>query len=330
MKLNKIFWCGAICCLLAFSRKKADFFALSYPSHWPKPAYDFARNPLSRQGVALGRQLFYDPILSRDSTVSCASCHLSFTAFTHVDHALSHGIEDRIGTRNSPALMNLAWANAFMWDGAVAHLDFQALAPITHPAEMDNRIERVVAKLAATPPYPALFQAAFGDPNITGERVLKALSQFELTLVSANAKYDRVALGTDTFTQQEQRGHRLFQQYCDRCHTAPLFTNANFERNGLPVDTALRDYGRMRITQRPADSLKFKVPTLRNIELSQPYMHDGRFRKLRDVLHFYATASALQPAPQLSSNEKTDLIAFLLTLTDQSFLFNPEFSFPNK
>ena len=330
MRLNNLYWCGAICCLLAFSREKADFFALPYPSHWPKPAYDFSRNPLSRQGVALGRQLFYDPILSRDSTVSCASCHLSFTAFTHVDHALSHGIEDRIGTRNSPALMNLAWANAFMWDGAVAHLDFQALAPITHPAEMDNRIERVVAKLAATPPYPALFQAAFGAPNITGERVLKALSQFELTLVSANAKYDRVALGTDTFTQQEQRGHRIFQQHCDRCHTAPLFTNANFERNGLPVDTALRDYGRMRITQRPADSLKFKVPTLRNIELSQPYMHDGRFRKLRDVLHFYATASTLQPAPHLSSNEKTDLIAFLLTLTDQSFLFNPEFSFPNK
>lgn len=317
-----------VLCLASFMVASSDPIALNFPKIWPKPSYEFSNNPLTKQGVELGRRLFYDPILSRDSTISCASCHLSFTAFTHVDHALSHGIEDRIGTRNSPALMNLAWANYFMWDGAVQHLDFQALAPIAHPAEMDYSIEKLVKKLAATPRYVPLFEAAFGSQAITGERVLKALAQFELTLISANAKYDRVLAGADQFTVQEENGYRLFKQHCAQCHVEPFFTNFEFEYNGLPMDTLLRDVGRMRITGNIADSLHFKVPTLRNVEFSQPYMHDGRFRKLRDVLHFYTTTTALKPSLQLNDREKTDLLAFLLTLTDRDFLFNPAFSFP--
>ncbi|MFN0035749.1 MAG: cytochrome-c peroxidase, partial [Saprospiraceae bacterium] len=306
--------------------------------HWPKPAYDFSKNPLTRQGIELGRRLFYDPVLSRDSTVSCASCHLSFTAFTHVDHALSHGIEDRIGTRNSLALTNLAWSRHFMWDGAVHHLDVQALAPIAHPAEMDHSIENVVKRLRSKPPssakasadkpYAALFLAAFGDSLVTGERLLKALSQFELTLISANSKYDRMIAGQDTFTRQEASGYRLFQKNCASCHVEPLFTNGGFEKNGLPLDTTLNDLGRMRVTQNPADSLRFKVPTLRNVEFSYPYMHDGRFRKLRDVVQHYATTTALGRKIELSATEKVDLVAFLLTLTDREFLFNPAFGFP--
>jgi cytochrome c peroxidase len=300
------------------------------PSHFPAPAYNFSNNPLTLAGVELGRRLFYDPVLSRDSTVSCASCHLSFTAFTHVDHALSHGIEDRIGTRNSPALMNLAWSSSFMWDGAVSHLDFQALAPISHPAEMDHSIGKVVEKLSSTSRYPPLFEAAFGGSEITGERVLKAISQFELTLVSANSKYDRMKLGLDTFSAQELNGYRLFQKNCAHCHTEPLFTSGGFEKNGLSADSLLRDVGRMRITGNAADSLLFKVPTLRNIEFSQPYMHDGRFKKLREVLHFYTSAAAAPLKIELSAAEKVDLTAFLLTLTDKEFLFNPAFSFPIK
>ncbi len=320
---------AAFCLLVsAVKMRPGDPVTLQYPAYWPQPAYDFSKNPLTRQGIELGRRLFYDPALSRDSTVSCANCHLSFTAFTHVDHALSHGIEDRIGTRNSLALTNLAWSRHFMWDGAVHHLDVQALAPIAHPAEMDNSIENVVKKLRSKPPYPALFRAAFGDSLVTGERLLKALSQFELTLISANSKYDRMVSGKDTFTQQEANGYRIFQKNCASCHAEPLFTNLGFEKNGLSLDTTLNDLGRMRVTQNPADSLRFKVPTLRNIEFSYPYMHDGRFKKLREVIHHYTTTTALERKIELSATEKVDLLAFLLTLTDREFLFNPAFGFP--
>jgi cytochrome c peroxidase len=320
------------CWLLAGSTWSGhpDPVELQYPKSWPKPVYDFSRNPLTRQGIELGRRLFYDPVLSRDSTVSCSSCHLSFTAFTHVDHALSHGIESRIGTRNSPALTNLAWSAYFMWDGAISSLDLQAVAPISHPAEMDHSIEKVVQRLQPSARYKALFDAAFGDTLVTRERLLKALAQFELTLISAGSKYDRVMAGQDTFSKQEQHGYAVFQKNCSSCHTEPLFTNRGFERNGLPLDSTLRDFGRMGVTHQPADSLKFKVPSLRNIEFSYPYMHDGRFKKLKDVMNHYAQTTALAQKIELSSNDKVDLTAFLLTLTDRSFLFNPAFSFPDK
>lgn len=319
---------GYLLFVAAMSLSPPDPVPLKYPKTWPAPTYNFTKNPLTRQGIELGRQLFYDPILSRDSSVSCSNCHLSYTAFTHVDHALSHGIHDRIGTRNSPALMNLAWGRNFMWDGAANHLDVQALAPISSPVEMDETIENVVQKLGRESRYKALFHRAFGDSTVTGERLLKALSQFELTLISANSKYDRAMAGTDSFTLQEQNGYRLFQQNCARCHAEPFFTNHGFEKNGLPIDTTLNDYGRMAITQLPADSLKFKVPTLRNIEFSYPYMHDGRFRRLREVLNHYAQNKEL--GIELTANEKVDLTAFLLTLTDREFLFNAGFAFPRK
>ncbi len=225
-----------------------------------------------------------------------------------------------------------------MWDGAVNHLDVQALAPIAHPAEMDHDIALVVKKLQQNDRYQQLFKAAFGDTRVTGERLLKAIAQFELTLISGHARYDRVMQGQDTFTVQEKNGYRLFQQYCNSCHTEPLFTNLGFENNGLPIDTALMDYGRMTITGLPADSLLFKVPTLRNIEFSYPYMHDGRYRKLCDVLKHYTEGIQHSPtlSPQLmnkiplTADEKTDLTAFLLTLSDREFLFNPDFAFPKE
>jgi cytochrome c peroxidase len=171
-------------------------------------------------------------MLSRDSTVSCSNCHLSFTAFTHVDHALSHGISDRIGKRNAPALVNLAWSRSFMWDGAVNHLDMQALAPVSNHAEMDFDIAGVVNRLGSRTEYRKMFEEAFGSDDITGERVLKAIAQFELTLVSANSGYDRVMAGKDTFTLQEKNGYELFKKHCNSCHTEPLFTQYQFENNG--------------------------------------------------------------------------------------------------
>lgn len=328
-----------ICSLLiVFSFQTVTEALFVVPPKWPKPAYDLTKNPLSAEKVELGRALFYDPILSMDSSVSCASCHSQFTAFTHVDHALSHGINDRIGNRNSPALMNLAWQNKFMWDGAVNHLDAQALAPISNHLEMDEKIENVVRKLQRNNLYKRMFNTAFGDSLAKGEYTLKAISQFMLTLVSSNAKYDSVMLGKAKFSEQEKKGYALFKKNCAACHTEPLFTNASFENNGLPVDTTLNDIGRMGITHNPADSLKFKVPTLRNIEFSQPYMHDGRFKKLQEVLKHYVfgitksktlSPHLLKPIT-LKPSEQVDIIAFLLTLTDRKFLFDQRFSYPKK
>lgn len=326
----------SIACLtfMAFKSLKENVFIT--PKNWPKPHYNFIKNPLSESKIELGRVLFYDPILSKNNTISCASCHSQYTAFTHVDHSLSHGIDDRIGTRNSPTLMNLAWHSSFMWDGAINHLDMQALAPISHPDEMGEKIETVVPKLQASKNYRSLFYKAFGDSMITGQHTLKALSQFMLTLVSANSKYDSVMRKQTEFTAQEKNGYVLFQKNCASCHAEPLFTNLQFENNGLAVDTTLNDYGRMKITKNKNDSLKFKVPTLRNIEFSYPYMHDGRFKRLSDVLKHYTTgihhtktlAKQLEQPILLSSNQRVDLTAFLLTLTDKEFLFNPKYSFP--
>jgi cytochrome c peroxidase len=305
------------------------------PKHFPKPNYDFGKNPLSAEKIELGRALFYDPILSRDNTISCANCHSPYSAFTHIDHATSHGIEDRIGTRNSLALMNLAWQKSFMWDGAIHHLDMQSLAPITHKDEMDEKFENVIVKLQKTSEYPKRFQAAFGDSLITGEHTLKAISQFMLTLVSANSKYDSVMQKQAFFNKKEEKGYVLFQKNCASCHQEPLFTNLEFENNGLKLDTSFNDMGRMMVTKKPEDAQKFKVPTLRNIEFSYPYMHDGRFKRLSEVLKHYTSgiekSATLSPKLQqpivLTSNEKVDFTAFLLTLSDKKFLFDKRFGY---
>lgn len=174
--------------------------------------YDFSKNSLSQSKIDLGRALFYDPILSRNNTISCASCHSQYSAFTHIDHSLSHGIDDKIGNRNSPALMNLAWQNSFMYDGAVNHLDVQALAPINNPLEMDENMAHVIEKLQNKKLYKTLFYKAYKDTVITGERTLKALSQFMLTLVSSNSKYDSVMRKQKQFTLQEDKGYQLFKK----------------------------------------------------------------------------------------------------------------------
>lgn len=320
----------------AFTVKETELFF--FPKHFPEPVYAFEKNPLDASKVELGRALFYDPILSKDGTVSCASCHSSFNAFAHTDHDLSHGINDQIGNRNAPALFNLAWQSSFMWDGAINHLDVQALAPITHPKEMGEKIEAVVKKLQKSNLYPKLFQKAFADSSITGERVLKALSQFQLTLVSADSKYDKMKAGKESFSEQEQKGYLLFQKNCNTCHTEPLFSNYGFANNGLSIDTTLNDFGKGAISKKSEDSLLFKIPSLRNLRYTFPYMHDGRFKKLHQVLNYYSNGIKqsttldfrLKNSVHLSADEKADLIAFLNTLNDETFVFNPKFSYPKE
>lgn len=315
----------------------ASSYPWTSPPHFPQPHYRFDLNPLSTEQVELGRVLFYDPILSKDSSISCASCHSPYNAFAHVDHSLSHGIADRVGLRNAPALMNLAWQPLFMWDGAINQLDMQALAPISHPNEMDADLKSVVVRLRASTRYQALFRRAYTDNVITGERVLKALSQFQLTLVSAESRYDSVMRHQATFNAQQAKGYRLFGQHCQSCHPEPLFTNFRMANNGLPVDTSLNDLGRMAITGLAQDSLLFKVPTLRNVEYTFPYMHDGRFKKLSAVLQHYTQgiehsptlAPELQKPLVLTSDEKIDLIAFLKCLSDRRFIFDPAHAYPH-
>lgn len=328
---------GIFLCLGFVAIKHKDLI-FSYPVYWPAPHYDFSKLTMSEAQFQLGRQLFYDPILSRDNTISCASCHLQATGFTHVDHDLSHGIDGRIGTRNSLAIMNLAWNTSFMWDGGVNHIELQALAPITSENEMDESLEHVVKKLNASEKYRALFSKVHKDSVISGQRTLLALTQFVVMLTSYNSKYDkylRNEVGGE-FTQQEKNGLAIFKNHCASCHTEPLFTNNQFENNGLAIDTTLNDFGRMIITQNPQDSLKFKVPTLRNIQFTKPYMHDGRFETLQEVINHYTSeiqqsntlAKALKSNIKLTHKEKVDLLVFLRTLSDKEFLFNKRFTFP--
>lgn len=322
---------------LAFAIKETTPIYMEIPKDWPKTHYDFSKNPLTEEGFQLGRNLFYDPIVSKDSTISCASCHLQATGFTHIDHALSHGIDGKTGTRNSMTIMNLAWSKSFMWDGGVNHLDMQPLNPITSQVEMNETLEHVVEKLQKSDKYQRLFNNAFGDSKITGQRLLKALSQFELLLVSSNSKYDKVIRNEDEFTEQEQKGYTLFKTNCASCHNEPLFTNEKFENNGLAIDTTLNDIGRMKITNKPEDYLHFKVPTLRNVQFTFPYMHDGRFKTLTEVIKHYNSLENSKNLPKqlskpmnLSDNDRVDLVAFLKTLTDTEFLFNKRFSYPRE
>ena len=305
------------------------------PDYFPKPVYNFEQPPLDSNKIELGRILFYDPILSKDNTISCASCHSPFNAFAHTAHDLSHGIFDSIGNRNAPALFNLAWQKTFMWDGAINHLDMQALAPISHPSEMGSNINEVIKKLNESKAYKELFLNAFQDSTISTSKILKALSQFQLTLVSSNTKYDKVKMGKETFTEQEKNGYQLYKNNCASCHSEPFFSNYNFENNGLPIDPTLNDMGRYVITENENDKRKFKVPSLRNLSFTYPYMHDGRFMTLQEVINHYTSgieysetlSLQFNKSIELSSNEKVDLISFLLTLNDKDFVFNKKHQF---
>jgi cytochrome c peroxidase len=338
---NKIiFLCfiSVIISVLAFTKLKTE--KLLIPKGWPQPVYDFKNNPITKEGFELGRELFYDPILSSDSTISCASCHLSYTSFAHTDHRLSHGINGLIGTRNSPALMNLAWNRSFMWDGGVNNLEAQPINPITSKIEMNSSLEEVVKKLNSSHKYRRAFYKVYNDSNINTQRIFRSMALFTGNLISCNSKYDSVMRKEKNvkFTAAEQNGYVLFKKHCNSCHAEPLFTNNGFENNGLAMDTALKDLGRMKISMQSKDSLKFKVPTLRNIEYSFPYMHDGRFKRLQEVLKHYNSgiqksktlSKQLQEPIVLSPNERVDIIAFLLTLSDKSFIYNENYAFPKK
>lgn len=297
-------------------------------------------NPQTQEGIALGKKLFFDPILSGNNTQACADCHAPENAFT--DSAkFSEGINGNLGTRNSMPLFNLAWNydEKFFWDGNTFSLEHQVFVPVSDPTEMNSNWKDVVLKLQQHSEYPNLFKNAFGTNNIDSTLISKAIAQFERTLISANSKFDQYLLGETKLTPNELNGFNVFMDEtkgdCFHCHGSdknPLWTDHAFHNNGL--DNAFTDLGLGAVTGDPADNGKFKSPSLRNLAFTAPYMHDGRFATLDDVINHYsqglknsATVDPLmkklnQGGVQLSDNDKADLKAFLLTLSDYEFISN--------
>lgn len=307
------------------------------PKGFPAPLYNFSENPYSNVKRELGRKLFYDAKLSRDNTISCGSCHQQSAAFTHAGHRVSHGIDNLLGTRNSPTLFNLAWQPLFFWDGGVGDLDLFHINPIQNPVEMDETVSNVLTKLNTDSNYPSMFKEAFGTTDITSLRLFQALSIFMISLESYQSKYDDFLQGNkNALSATEKAGLSLFESKCATCHTGVLFTDFSFRNNGLSLTS---DLGRFRVSALASDSFKFKVPSLRNVEKSGPYMHDGRFVTLDEVLNHYSsgvvkTTTTLdtilqrnsQLGIELTADEKTKIIAFLKTLTDNKFLNDRRFS----
>ena len=311
------------------------------PANFPALVYEVAKNQPNEATFELGRQLFYDPRLSSDGTVSCGSCHQQSRAFTD-GQALALGVAGRRSARNTPALQNLGWHRSFMADGGVRGLELQALAPLTSPQEMNEPLADALAKLNADPEYRRRFAAIYGPGQIDTPQFLKALAQFTSALTSADSRYDKYVRHEPggTLTAPEQRGLALFQQKCSGCHATDLFTDESFRNNGLdrtfPVDS-----GRAHISQQPTDAGRFRVPSLRNVARTAPYMHDGRFQTLPQVLDHYAhgvrpsrTLDPLLRQPDgrrglpLTAQQQQELLAFLNTLTDNNLLTNPRFAPP--
>ena len=297
-----------------------------------------ADNQLTVEGVALGKKLFYDPILSGNGKMACGNCHNQHFAFTDSIFALSTGIDNVKGTRNAMPLFNLGYQKKFFWDGGAADLESQVIGPIQNPVEMHAALPDVIGKLNASSEYPALFKTAFGIDNITTPYLMKAIAQFERTMVSGNSNFDKYKRGETNLTAQEMNGMTLFSDEakgdCNHCHSlGSTFSDFEFRNNG--VDSIYSDPGRYKITLHGTDSGKFKTPSLRNIALTAPYMHDGRFTTLQQCLDHYNTGfhysanldANLQIAVKgrMTKQDMDDIIAFLQTLTDNDFATDTRF-----
>lgn len=311
---------------------------LNVPANFPPMAQDISYNYPTQKGFELGRKLFYDGRLSADNTISCSFCHEQATAFTHHGHQLSHGINNLEGIRNAPAVQNMAFQSEYFYDGASNSIEMLSIAPIHNPVEMNETLEDIVAKLKQDKEYVKLFKQAFKDQQVSSGNVLKALAQFMTMMVSANSRYDKYVRNEGgVLSQQELLGMQLFQQKCASCHKTDLFTDSAFRNNGLPPNPNLNDKGREVVTGFETDRYKFKVPSLRNVALTAPYMHDGRFGSLESVLNHYSNGvrqnETLDPilnqngtlGISITQEEKDAIIAFLKTLTDEEYINNPLF-----
>ncbi len=327
-------------------------YRLEVPDFMPRPIVD-ETNPLTVEGIELGRRLFYDRILGRDSAFACADCHKQELAFTD-GRALAIGIAGREGTRNAMSIVNMAFnPNGFNWDGAFTPLWEQAIHPVENMLEMDEDWEKVLVRLRRSNDYPQRFRAAFGiggTGEITQELAVKAIAQFEQTIISGDSHFDRVVYkNTEFFTEAEQYGaDSLFfienvpvgadHPGCGHCHNKPSFGDNKFKNNGLDNVVSLDDFvdkGFGVVSGNRLDNGKFRTPTLRNIALTAPYMHDGRFATLEEVLDHYASGGhgVENEDPNITGftmteDQKQALLAFLRSLTDESLLTDERFSNP--
>ena len=302
--------------------------------------------------MALGKMLFYEPMLSKDGTQSCASCHRQTDGFSDTTR-FSIGVEGLPGKRQAMPIFNMAWhTNQFFWDGRADLLRDQALMPIQDPLEMNETLDNVVAKLSDSETYRNQFIRAFGDDKITSDKMALAMEQFMLSIVSHDSKYDKYLAGTVQLTESETRGKVLFEtEYnpffpdisgadCQHCHGGINLENDRYMNNGLDMEMNITDIGREQVTENPNDRAKFKVPSLRNIAVTPPYMHDGRFQTLEEVIDHYnegiQESSTTDPTVLntretglfLTEQDKQDLINFLHTFTDETFLNNEEYESP--
>ena len=327
--------------------------------HFPNPEWP-EDNPLTEAGVELGRMLFHEKRLSGDNTQACADCHAQSSNFSDPAR-FSIGIAGVEGERHSMVLSNLAWhvhhdgshGHGFFWDGRATSLRQQVLQPIEDAVEMDAELDQVVEKLSGMAVYPDQFARAFGTPEVTTDRMARSLEQFLLTMVSNRSRYDQWLMGEVELTESELRGYDLFFDEfdpfnpevsgadCAHCHSGLDFTSHQFVNNGLDSEEDMADIGYMATTGEDGDKGKFKVPSLRNVMVSAPYMHDGRFSTMDEVLDHYdhgaVSSPSLDPMMQynvdyglgLSAEDRADLIAFLHLLTDGEFLVDPAFSNPH-
>jgi len=289
-------------------------------------------NPMTVEGISLGEKLFKDPILSANNTLACINCHqqnLSYSDFNQ----FSTGIDNIEGTRNATALINIGWNTSFNWDGSSLTLEEQAFEPVTNPIEMHNNWGNVETLLNSHIEYPNLFKEAFNINYIDSIHIVKAIAQFERTLISANSKLDRYLNNEEQLTISELNGYAIFNTEkgdCFHCHSSQLFMDNQFHNNGLDIEP-FTDLGRAKFTGYSSDNGKFKTPTLRNIELTAPYMHDGRFSSLEEVVEHYDSggkySTTIDPLMkklgvglQLTNQEKIDLVSYLKTLTNQEFI----------
>ncbi|GGZ83360.1 cytochrome-c peroxidase [Algibacter mikhailovii] len=319
------------------------FLEVDQPSNFPEIKYDLKANTPTDAGFELGKKLFYEGNLSSSGIISCGFCHEQASAFTHHGHTISHGENGLEGFRNTQPIQNLAYFDEFTWDGAAIHLDLQPIIPITAEVEMNETIPSVLDKLESMPEYAKLFENAFGTAEINSERMLKALSQFMVMMVSSNSKYDKVMRQEDgaSFTSLEEEGLIAFTEKCASCHSTDLFSDQSYRNNGIPYNPKhIEEQGRQRVSGYEADFYKFRVPSLRNIEMSFPYMHDGRFGTLEAVLDFYSEGMVENGGEvderlkkpdgslgiDLQNKEKEAIIVFLRTLTDYEFLNDKRFA----
>lgn len=289
-----------------------------------------SNNPITIEKVELGKKLFFDPLLSKNKDISCASCHEPKLAFADGVDRSQNGTTKATLDRNSPALFNLAWHTDFFWDGGKIGLENQAFGPIRNEDEMAMDLDTLIDRLQANTTYINQFNQAFDD-GLKIENVIRAIASYERTLISFSSKYDEYKKGNTTFTNAEKSGELVFTTNCSQCHTPPLFTDTKFHNNG--VDGTISEafehpsQGKYRISGKIEDQGKYKTPSLRNLAFTGPYMHDGRFATIDDVLVHYQNpkdshtlAAQLKNGIHLTEQEKNNLVIFLQTLNDYEFI----------